>query len=218
MERIRKCPITCREVIERIKDILATDGLLSPKDIDVANALKISANTLAQRKFQNTIPYQHILDFLHDKSISINQFFYGSDPLEVAHKSLQYKILKLYTANVSTGAGCENTHVEYEEILIDRKILQKMGLEYCEIVRVCGDSMEGVIHHGSLCFIDVKKEAIKNGKIYAINTRDGVFVKQCYYTNSTLILVSLNEVYAPMQYSLEEVIIIGRVKGVINAL
>lgn len=61
--------------------------------------------------------------------------------------------------------------------MFDTNILQKMGLENCEIVRACGDSMEEVIKHGSLCFIDITKEAFKNGKIYAINTRDGVFVK-----------------------------------------
>lgn len=218
MKRLRKSPITCREVIERIKDVLATDGLLSPKDIDVAHALKISPNTLAQRKFQNTIPYQHVLDFLHNKNISINQFFYGSDPIEVAKHSLKYKILKLYTANVSAGALCENTEVECKDIIFDTTMLKEMGFYECEVVRVCGDSMEGAIHHGSLCFIDVRYKDIKNGKIYAINTKDGVFVKQCYHTPTHIILSSMNDIYLPIQYPLEEVNVIGRVKGVINAL
>ncbi|RDU62922.1 hypothetical protein CQA53_08870 [Helicobacter didelphidarum] len=67
----------------------------------VAKALQINPNTLAQRKFQNTIPYNQVLDFLHSKNISINQFFYGSS-LEERHKSSsKYKILKLYKTKLS---------------------------------------------------------------------------------------------------------------------
>ncbi|STQ86195.1 helix-turn-helix transcriptional regulator [Helicobacter muridarum] len=76
----------------------------------------------------------------------------------------------------------------------------------------------------SLCFIDTSAKDIKNGKIYAINTKDDVFVKQCYHTNSkitadsNLMLVSVNEAYAPMQYALDDIIVVGRVRGIINAL
>lgn len=44
--------LTLREIIECIKDILATDSILKPKDIDVAKALNMSPNTLAQAKFK----------------------------------------------------------------------------------------------------------------------------------------------------------------------
>lgn len=86
---------------------------------------------------------------MHNKNISINQFFYGSDPIEVAKHSLKYKILKLYTANVSAGALCENTEVECKDIIFDTTMLKEMGFYECEVVRVCGDSMEGVKHLGA---------------------------------------------------------------------
>ena len=75
--------------------------------------------------------------------------FYGSDPIEVAKHSLKYKILKLYTANVSAGALCENTEVECKDIIFDTTMLKEMGFYECEVVRVCGDSMEGVKHLGA---------------------------------------------------------------------
>ena len=77
--------LTFREIIERIKDILATDSILKPKDIDVAKALNMSPNTLAQAKFKNSIPYKAIMDFLESKHICINTFFYGSAPKESVH-------------------------------------------------------------------------------------------------------------------------------------
>ena len=50
----------------------------------------------------------------------------------------------------------------------------------CEIVCVRGDSMEYLMSDKSLCFINTKERYIKDSKIYAINTLDGLFVKQCY--------------------------------------
>ncbi|MBR2111454.1 MAG: hypothetical protein IJ950_00610 [Helicobacter sp.] len=56
------------EIIERLKDILATNSeVKKPKDSDVAGVLGINPNTLAQAKFQNRIPYKAIMDFLHHK-------------------------------------------------------------------------------------------------------------------------------------------------------
>ena len=219
--------LTCKEVIERIKDILATDDTKAPKDIDVAKALNISPNTLSQKKFQNTIPYPQVLDFLHSKNISINQFFYGSNPQEVARSSLRYKILKIYEANVSAGGGCENENSRYSNVVFDIKILEQFLKMFhyaqhdnsiCEIVCVRGDSMEYLMSDKSLCFINRKERCIKDSKIYAINTLDGLFVKQCYVKGKYIELVSFNTAYKPLTYPIHEIDIVGRVRGVMNAL
>ena len=210
--------LTCKEVIERIKDILATDDTKAPKDIDVAKALNISPNTLSQKKFQNAIPYSHVLDFLHSKNISINQFFYGSNPQEVARSTLRYKILKLYEANVSAGGGCENKNSIYSNVVFDIKILKQFALDDCEIVCVRGDSMEYLMSDKSLCFINIKERHIKDSKIYAINTLDGVYVKQCYVKGKYIELVSFNKAYKTLTYPIHEVDVVGRVRGVMNAL
>ena len=76
----------------------------------------------------------------------------------------------------------------------------------CEIVCVRGDSMEYLMSDKSLCFINRKERCIKDSKIYAINTLDGLFV------------VSFNTAYKPFTYPIHEVDIVGRVRGVMNAL
>lgn len=96
---------TCKELIERIKDILSTEGLKAPKDIDVAKELKFHPNTLAQAKFQNQIPYPNIMNFLQRRQISINLFFYGQNLEEVAKASERYKNLGFYITNVFAGFG-----------------------------------------------------------------------------------------------------------------
>lgn len=208
-------PITCKEIIERIKDILSTDGLIKPKDIDVARALKLEPNNLAQAKFQDRIPYKAIMDFLHSKNISINTFFYGSNPNETALHSNKYKILRLYSANASAGGGCINESIPYKEIVIDEEILEFLHIKSCELIIAIGDSMEGVIANNSLCLISRLESSIKNGKIYAINTLDGLFIKQCFLKDERIELVSFNPNYKPISYPLSEVRILGRIRGII---
>ena len=206
------------EMIERIKDILATNEITTPKDSDVARAIGINPNTLAQAKFKNRIPYKAIMDFLHNRGISINTFFYGDDPHKIAIQTNQYKILKLYTANASAGGGCFNDIVYSKEIIFDKKILSHLNISNCEIIIALGDSMENVIFNNSLCLISRSETIIKNGKIYAVNTRDGLFIKQCFINKNHIILKSLNSIYQDSKYCLNEVNIDGKLKGVINKL
>lgn len=209
--------LTCRESIERIKDILATDSSCpKPKDIDVAKALRIHPNNLAQAKFQNRIPYKAIMDFLHNKNISINTFFYGTEPKETAKASEKYKISRLYMANASAGGGCMNEKVSHKEVMIDKQILDFLHIESCEMIFAIGDSMEEIIADNSLCFVSHQDDEIRNGKIYAINTFDGLFVKQCFIKDEMIELRSFNQNYQPLFYPLNEVAILGRIRGVIN--
>lgn len=207
--------LTFREIIERIKDILATDSMLKPKDIDVAKALNMQPNTLAQAKFKNSIPYKAIMDFLESKHICINTFFYGSEPQESVHTFEHYKILRLYSANASLGGGCINEHISTQEIVFDERILAHLKVRDCELILALGESMESIITDRSLCLVNRKEGSIKNGKIYAVQTNDGLFIKHCFIKDKRLELISANLNYEPMSYDLNEVCILGRIRGVI---
>ena len=89
------------EVIEKLKDILASEGQTSIKTIDVAKALNIHPDTFNSMKFGNSIPYKQILNFLEQRKININYFFFGSSPKESLGSEEKYKILQFYKVNVS---------------------------------------------------------------------------------------------------------------------
>ena len=78
--------------------------------------------------------------------------------------------------------------------------------------------MQELITDGSIALLDRKDTTIKNGKIYAINSLDGLFIKQCFLKDGVLELHSLNTLYSPLKYNLNEVLILGRVRGVINKI
>ena len=75
--------------------------------------------------------------------------------------------------------------------------------------------MEHIITDRSLCLVNRKEGSIKNGKIYAVQTNDGLFIKHCFIKDKRLELISANLNYEPISYSLNEVEIIGRIRGVI---
>ena len=66
------------EIIEKLKDILASEGQTKIKSIDIARALNIHPDTFNSMKFRNSIPYKQILNFLESRKININYFFFAS--------------------------------------------------------------------------------------------------------------------------------------------
>ncbi|EDP4624213.1 S24 family peptidase, partial [Campylobacter jejuni] len=166
-----------QEVIEKLKDILASEGKRDLKTKDIAKELGIHPDTFNSMKFRNSIPYPQILNFLNGRNININYFFYGSSPKDQLECENKYKILKLYKTNASLGGGGINDLIDCSELIVDEKLLNFFGSKECEFIACYGESMEPFIKDGSICVID-RNKAFKNKSICVINTRDGLFIKQ----------------------------------------
>ena len=78
--------------------------------------------------------------------------------------------------------------------------------------------MTPIIEDGDLCIIERNNGSVKNGEIYAINTLDGLFIKRLFIDGDNIKLVSTNEVYSPMNYRANEIMIIGLLKGILRAI
>lgn len=201
-----------QEVIEKLKDILASEGKNNLKTKDIAKELGINADTFNSMKFRNSIPYPQILNFLNKRNININYFFYGSSPKEQLECEHKYKILKLYKTNASLGGGGINDLIESFECIIDEKILSFFGSKKCEFITCYGESMEPIIKDGSICVID-RNKTFKNKNIYVINTKDGLFIKQVFKQDNGVILHSLNPLYKDIFYKNGEFLLVGEVIG-----
>lgn len=205
------------EVIEKLKDVLASEGNTHIKTKDVAQALNIHPDTFNSMKFRNSIPYKQILNFLEQRNININYFFFGSSPKESLESEEKYRILKLYKTNASLGGGGINEFVQCKEIVMDNALLDFLHTSNCELITSFGESMEPIINEGSICIID-KTKAFKNGKIYAINTRDGLFIKQVLKAENGVILHSFNSVFKDVFYNDGDFVLIGAVIGEIRRI
>ncbi|HEF6519873.1 TPA: S24 family peptidase, partial [Campylobacter jejuni] len=106
-----------QEVIEKLKDILASEGKRDLKTKDIAKELGIHPDTFNSIKFRNSIPYPQILNFLNGRNISINYFFYGVSPKDQLECENKYRILKLYKTNASLGGGGINDSIDCSELI-----------------------------------------------------------------------------------------------------
>lgn len=203
------------EVIEKLKDILASEGKKNIKNKDIAKELNINPDTFNSMKFRNKVPYKQILNFLQKRKISINYFFFGSSPKEYLECESTYRILKLYKTNASLGGGGLNDDLESESLIIDTKLLTFFKTTNCDLITCCGESMEPTIKDNSLCVID-KSKVFKDKGIYVINTREGLFIKQVIKQENGVILHSLNPIYKDIFYKNGEFLIIGLVIGVLS--
>lgn len=194
------------EITEKLKDILATEGKKSIKDIDVANELGINPNTYAQMKLTNSVPYKQIMDFLSKRDISINLFFYNQTSSDLEPSEKRYKVLRMFNASASLGGGANNDDEEFDEVVMDKKLLNHFeksnvsGVYRVDIINCVGDSMEPYIMEGDLCLLALGAP-YKDGEVYAINTPDGLVIKECYKQADELMLVSYNPVYTPVRIS-----------------
>ncbi|MCV3371576.1 S24 family peptidase [Campylobacter lari] len=204
------------EIVEKIKILLQQNGLPNAKDIDVAKALNINPDTFYSMKFRNSIPYKQILQFLHTQNININTFFYENVLSE--NTINEYKVLKYYDVNASMGGGALNDNISFSEVIIDNKLSDFFGSNQCDIIPCIGDSMEPEIKDDSLCLID-KNKNFKDGGIFAVNTRDGLFIKQIFKSNKGgVYLHSFNLSYADVHYQNGDFLIVGKVVGTISRI
>ncbi|EAC1839724.1 S24 family peptidase [Campylobacter lari] len=206
-----------QEVIEKLKDILASEGKCELKTKDIAKELGIHPDTFNSMKFRNSIPYAHILNFLEKRNISINYFFYGSSPKDQLECEYKYKILKLYKTNASLGGGGINDILDFENILIDQKILDFFKTKDCEFITCYGESMEPIIKDRSICVID-RNKTFKNKSICVVNTKDGLFIKQVLKQDNGVILHSLNPLYKDIFYKNGDFLLIGVVVGELSKI
>lgn len=209
--------LSMEQITERLKDILSNSPEYKGKiikDVDVAKAINMDSNNYAQLKFRNSPPYKNIMDFLYKEGISINLFFYGQD----LNADDNYKTLRMFDVNASLGGGAQNDFEFFTNVKMDKRILEKSNvgaMSRLDIITAVGESMEPYICDGDVCFIAIDFKTA-NGEINAVNTPDGVMIKECWLQGDELILISYNKAYIPVRYKAGECEIIGMFAGIIR--
>ena len=115
--------------------------------------------------------------------------------------------------DASAGPGAIGAQeISYDHFRFTRRWLREMGLEGADLsaIRVEGDSMEPLLRSGDEIFVDRAKRGGEG--VFVVRIGDALHVKQIRASApGTIMLVSANEAYAPLELPREEVEIIGRV-------
>lgn len=91
MFEIKERPFS--EIVETIKDILATDGLPT-KYADVAKALNLTPDSLYYHRKHNVIPYENLVKFLAQKKMPINLVLFSQTIEELRYTQNKFRILR----------------------------------------------------------------------------------------------------------------------------
>ena len=206
------------DIVEKLKDVLSKElGNISIKDKDIANALCIKYDIFRKVKQYNRVPFWEIMQFLAKRNLSINYFFFNQLPESLIEPTSQYIILK-YHSNItsSAGTGILNYQLEKEPLIIDTQILDYINssYKYTELIKAKGDSMLPIIQEDSLIFIDTSIKELNGKNIYVVNINGELFIKQIVFKDNSYYLKSLNQNYKDIK--VKDLVVIGRVKGILN--
>ncbi len=218
------------DIIEKVKDIISNEvdgGKVFDKD--VAKELGISQATFATMKKRGAIPYKELMEFCARRKISINWLFFDQAAGMLVEETDKFFHVK-YFSNVraSAGGGSEGFGEDYEEIVIDSKLmktifknenLEELKNKEIDAIRVDGDSMEPTLKNGSIVFVDRTKREISKEGIFIVSTPGGLFIKRLNRkVDGSIELISDNRMYSPEVLAPSEVNIVGKVVGEIESL
>lgn len=138
----------------------------------------------------------------------------GADPGHAripAHED--FVVIPRLPLDASAGPGAFSAEeISFDTYRFSRRWLREMGLEGADLsaIRVEGDSMEPLLRSGDEIFVDRNKRSGEG--VHVVRIGDALHVKQVQASIPGRIkLISANEAYAPIELSLEEVEVIGRV-------
>ncbi len=207
------------EIIEKIKDILSSDGQNGKVfDKDVANSLEITQANFATMKNRGKIPYENILTFCAKKKISINWLLFNQDPGSLVDTTDKYWIKYFPSVSVSAGGGAFENEDDYEALDVPPYFINMLGgaenLKNIDAINVTGDSMEPTLNNSNIVFLDKSKTNLSREGIYAFTTNHGLFVKRIQKrVDGKLDIISDNKDYPLQILPSSEVNILGKVVG-----
>jgi len=205
------------EIIERLKDVLSTDGIKGKIfDKDVADALNLTQANFATMKNRSKIPFSNILDFCAIKKISINWLLYNQNPGSLIDSTDKYWIKYFPEIAVSAGGGAYDNDDNYEKLEVPDYFVEILGgeqnLKNIEAINVIGDSMEPTLNSNNIIFVDKSvKSGFRDG-IYAFTTNHGLFVKRIQKrVDGKLDIISDNKDYPVQVMKSDELQVLGKV-------
>ncbi len=195
-------------------------------DSDIARELGITKEHFSRLKKSGNPPLKPIIEFCAKENIVINYILFDQSPESLIKTTDRLITIKYFKQiNTSAGWGAINDDEGYESLRVDEELARVLGgrhkLKNIEAINVTGDSMEPVIKDGSVIFVDRSQIVpLKDKKeIYVLQTPGGTLVKRLDITaDGKLKLISQNPEYDIEIIAFEDVVITGKVLGVIQRL
>lgn len=138
----------------------------------------------------------------------------GADPAHLSQReSGAFVAIPRLSLDASAGPGSYGTEeISFDDFRFSPRWMAEMGLKGADLsaIRVQGDSMEPLLRSGDEIFVDRNRRGGEG--IHVVRIGDTLHVKQMQASApGRVTLISANDAYAPIELSLGEVEVIGRV-------
>lgn len=138
----------------------------------------------------------------------------GADPAHLSQReSGAFVAIPRLSLDASAGPGSYGAEeISFDDFRFSPRWMAEMGLKGADLsaIRVQGDSMEPLLRSGDEIFVDRNRRGGEG--IHVVRIGDTLHIKQMQASApGRVTLISANEAYAPIELSLEEVEVIGRV-------
>ena len=138
----------------------------------------------------------------------------GADPAHLSQReSGAFVAIPRLSLDASAGPGSYGAEeISFDDFRFSPRWMAEMGLKGADLsaIRVQGDSMEPLLRSGDEIFVDRNRRGGEG--IHVVRIGDTLHVKQMQASApGRVTLISANDAYAPIELSLGEVEVIGRV-------
>ena len=212
-----------KDIVETLKTKLEKDIKHSVKDKDIAPYLNMTPAALAVNKTRNSIPYEAIVGLCKKRGWDLNEILIGADHIITTYNEDTCTIKLLENVYGSCGGGSDNEDLEEQIIKIDRSIIDSMhpigSSINVEAIKATGDSMEPTIKDGATVLLDRNNTNIAKSGIFVIRTQNGLLIKRISQNiHGGIDIMSDNPLYLKEKATLEDITVVGKVLGSINAV
>lgn len=212
------------QIIDKLKDVLSLElGDKKVFDKDVAHALGLSKESLSHLKRRKRIPYEAIVSFCAKRAISINWILCDQLPSSLEEKTERYIRIKYFKElRTSAGGGAFNEEEGFEYLNIYCEGLNTLSYfkaEHLHAIEVMGDSMEPTLKNADILLCDTTRTLLEDGKMYVIQTPEGLLVKRVCVIENGIVLRSDNALYEPLYFrgdALESLCVVSMAIGTVE--
>jgi phage repressor protein C with HTH and peptisase S24 domain len=188
---------------------LSVEGRITSQK-ELASILGIDSSAISKAKKRDSVPHSWITKLA--KQFNLNPEWMESGTGKTHLKSpeqieAEFCIIPKVKARLSAGGGSFETESDIEGYYSFKKewLLKKGNPLKMVLMDIFGNSMEPELRDGDTVLVDLSKNEILAGAMYAIGVDDTVRVKRVEKLPDTLVLISENNRYRPEYIKGEEI-------------
>lgn len=180
---------------------LLAEGLVTSQK-ELASILEIDSSAISKAKKRNSVPRSWFMKLA--KQFNLNPEWMetgtGKTHLNSPEQShTEFDVIPKVKARLSAGGGSFETESDIEGYYSFQKewLLKKGNPHKMVLMDIFGNSMEPELRDGDTVLIDLSKNEILAGAMYAIGVDETVRVKRVEKLPDKLVLISENNRYGP---------------------